>query len=89
MDYAKIKLSTSESSCIYWVIRGKTANEIATILGNSQRTVEKHLSSFRAKFHCTRLSQAITMAERLGFICNGEVFRVPLGSVKDINTNYD
>lgn len=76
--YRNVKLTPAETRCVLWALHGKTAIEISSILNNSKRTIEKHLLTFRTKFDCERLSQAIERAKQLGFIHNDEVFETSL-----------
>jgi len=50
-------LTNREKECLLWLIRGKTAPEIAIILGMSHRTAEKHIASLKNKFQCSSLFQ--------------------------------
>jgi len=42
-------LTRRESEVLLWLAKGKTNGEIATILGMSRRTAEKHLEHIFAK----------------------------------------
>lgn len=72
-----IALTEMEARCLYWAVRGKTAEETALILDNSRRTIESHLAALRTKFGYSRTSMAILKAEELGFIHHGQVFTKP------------
>jgi DNA-binding CsgD family transcriptional regulator len=63
-------LSTRESECLFFLIRGKTAKEIAQILKISFRTVEKHLERLKYKMNCFSRSEIIEKAisEGLGTV---------------------
>ena len=63
-------LSTRESECLFYLIRGKTAKEIARILDISFRTVEKHLERLKYKMNCFNRSEIIEKAisEGLGTV---------------------
>lgn len=50
-------LSPREVECGKWLILGKTAEETATILGLSRRTVEDHLASMKVKLGCNNKVQ--------------------------------
>lgn len=52
-------LSKRENECLYHIIRGKTAKEIATLLGISFRTVETHLAHIKEKFKVSSRSELI------------------------------
>lgn len=51
------ELSPREVECGKWLILGKTAEETATILGLSKRTVEDHLASMKLKLGCNNKVQ--------------------------------
>jgi DNA-binding CsgD family transcriptional regulator len=44
-------LTTREAEVLHWVIQGKRDAEIAIILGNSARTVQKHVENILGKLH--------------------------------------
>lgn len=67
------KLTPAEVQCLYWLIKGKTAEETAIILERSRRTIESHLYAIRAKLGCHKTSAAILKAKKLGLI-QDEVF---------------
>lgn len=50
-------LSEREIECLQWLIKGKTAGEIAVILQISKRTVEKHMLNIKEKLGCYTLFQ--------------------------------
>lgn len=54
-----ILLTEREKECLYFLVRGKYAREIAVILNISRRTVEQHLSSVRTKMKVTSKSELI------------------------------
>ena len=45
-------LTPREMECGKWLVLGKTAEETATILGLSRRTVEDYLASMKTKLGC-------------------------------------
>ena len=60
-------LTPREAEVLYWVARGKTNDEIATVLGIGLTTVKKHLESTFAKLGVENRTTAAAMAlERLG-----------------------
>lgn len=59
-------LSPREVECGKWLIFGKTAEETATILGLSRRTVEDHLASMKVKFGCSNKVQLAVELIRRG-----------------------
>jgi DNA-binding CsgD family transcriptional regulator len=62
-----IKLSPRESECLFFVLRHKTAKEIAKYLGNSPRTIEEHIKNIKEKFNVTSKSELFDKAEEHGF----------------------
>lgn len=52
-----LTLTQRELECIYWLIKGKSAPQIAMILRISSRTVEKFISTIKLKFGCNTLFQ--------------------------------
>jgi CheY-like chemotaxis protein/DNA-binding CsgD family transcriptional regulator len=60
-------LTARESEVLYWVVQGKTNREIGDILGNSPRTVHKHLEHVFEKLGVeTRMSAAAMVMARVG-----------------------
>lgn len=57
--YRDIYLTSKEAQCIYWLIKGKSAEEIATIEGNSIKTIHRHLENVRTKLNCYKQTQLI------------------------------
>lgn len=62
------QLTSKESICLFYTLRGKTAKQTATILSRSQRTVEIHLEKIKAKFNVSSKSELITTAIEAGFM---------------------
>ena len=52
-------LTGRQSECLYLVMRGYTAKDIAHRLGLSTRTVEMHIDTLKNKFYCRTKSQLI------------------------------
>lgn len=50
-------LSKKEIQCLYYLVQGKSAAEIATILCRSKRTVEQHIENAKHKLNCHKISQ--------------------------------
>ena len=55
-------ISDREVACLKWMAAGKTAWEVGTILGISERTVRFHLNAAREKLQCTTTTQAVARA---------------------------
>lgn len=60
-------LTPRERECLYWVSRGKTSGEIATIISLSESTTNFHISNAVRKLNVTNRTQAVSraVAERL------------------------
>ncbi|MEX0283383.1 MAG: LuxR family transcriptional regulator [Paracoccaceae bacterium] len=63
-----IGLSPREKECLSWTLEGKTAGEIATILGISVSTVNQHASSASNKLGSLNKHHAAVQALRLNLI---------------------
>ena len=61
-------LTPRELECLRWTMDGKTAWEVATILGISERTATLHVSNAMHKLGCVNKHQAVVKALRLGLI---------------------
>jgi DNA-binding CsgD family transcriptional regulator len=59
-------LSKREAEVLAWVTEGKTNAEIATILGTSARTVDKHLERVYRKFNVETRTAAASRAIAIG-----------------------
>jgi len=64
--YDDFNLSERESECLFLLLRGKTAREIADILFISNRTVEKHTDNIKSKMGCFTKSELIDKALSFG-----------------------
>jgi DNA-binding NarL/FixJ family response regulator len=66
-DLIPLGLTPREAEVLFWVARGKTNDEIATVLGIGLTTVKKHLESTYAKLGVENRTTAAAMAlERMG-----------------------
>lgn len=61
-------LSPRELECLRWTMEGKTAWELGSILGVSERTVTFHITNVVQKLDCATKHQAVIKAMRLGLI---------------------
>ncbi|MEO7169383.1 MAG: PAS domain-containing protein [Sphingomonas sp.] len=61
-------LSERERECLLWVSVGKTAQETATIIGRSRRTVEFHLNNAVRKLQASNKVHATAIAIRKGLL---------------------
>ncbi|MCF6776551.1 LuxR C-terminal-related transcriptional regulator [Thiotrichales bacterium 19X7-9] len=57
-----INFSTREMECINWLVKGKSAQEIAIILGISAKTVQWHINNIKDKFGCYKISKLAYLA---------------------------
>ena len=64
----KCSLNDREIDTLMWAARGKTAEEIATIMSIAERTVNFHLNNARAKLGVATRIQAAVKATIAGFI---------------------
>lgn len=64
----RIELSPREKECLSWTLEGKTAGEIATILGISISTVNQHASSAASKLGSLNKHHAAVQALRQNLI---------------------
>jgi DNA-binding CsgD family transcriptional regulator len=68
---AAVHLSPRERECLGWVAKGKSACEIAMIMGLSVETVRDHLKRVRSKLNASTRAQALMRAVELGVIGPG------------------
>lgn len=61
-------LTSRELEALRWTMDGKTAWEVGTILGISERTAVLHLNNAMRKLGCVNKHQAVLKALRLGLI---------------------
>ena len=65
---SRIKLSEHERVCLVWTSRGKTAWEIAQIIGRSKATVDYHIRNATAKLEATNKVHAAFRALQLDLL---------------------
>lgn len=61
-------LSKRELECLFFLLRGKTAAQIADILFLSKRTVENHLANIKTKLGCNKKSELIDVGIMNGYL---------------------
>jgi DNA-binding CsgD family transcriptional regulator len=61
-------LTPRELECLRWTMEGKTAWEVGSILGISERTAVLHVNNAAHKLNCVSKHQAVIKAMRLGLI---------------------
>jgi len=67
-SHENIKLTNRQSEILFFILRGKSASDIADILCKSVRTIEAHIVQLKYKFDCNKRSQLIQRAIALGFL---------------------
>jgi RNA polymerase sigma factor (sigma-70 family) len=65
-------LTPREQEVFALVVRGKLNKQIAHELGTSERTVKAHRHSLMLKLQVKSLAEAVSIAERLGLLAEGE-----------------
>lgn len=63
-----LKLTKQQHACLFHLLRGKTAKEIANLLSLSKRTVEFYLNNLKIKFNCLNRNQLIEKAIEMGYL---------------------
>lgn len=63
-----VPLSPRERECLRWVSEGKTAPDVALLIGVHCKTVEKHLATVRKKLGALNTPQAVAQGMRLGLL---------------------
>lgn len=61
-------LTMRQAECLHYLVRGKSAKEIAVILGLSIRTVEHYIEHLKLKFSCSKKSELVDKCVELGLI---------------------
>ena len=61
-------LTRRQLDCLYYLVQGKTAKQIAGLLHLSYRTVEHHISAIKTKYGCGSRSELIETALNIPFI---------------------
>lgn len=67
-DFQETMLSKRQTECIFFLLRGKSLNEIATILKLSKRTVENYVEEIKIKFNCSCKADLIEKAILDGYM---------------------
>lgn len=71
-QHNKFKLTERECECVFLLIRGKTAKEIAAMLSLSKRTVESYIENIKNKMNCQNKAEILVKA-----ISNGYQNQIP------------
>ncbi|HVV67934.1 MAG TPA: LuxR C-terminal-related transcriptional regulator [Gammaproteobacteria bacterium] len=74
-------LSPRQEECLFWLLRGKSAKEIADLLGISKRTSEHYIESIKEKSGVRSKSELIDIALGKGFASNlpKHWYKFPIG----------
>ena len=67
-SYCPLSLTARQQDVVFFLIRGKSAKEIAKILHLSYRTVEFHMENIKNKLNCNTKSEVIETAIEQGFL---------------------
>lgn len=67
-DVEQPQLTPRESEALRWTMDGKTAWEVGSILGITERTAVLHINNAMRKLGCVNKHQAVLKALRLGLI---------------------
>lgn len=66
--YRDVFLTAKEAQCAYWLIQGKSAEEIAMIESTSAKTTLFHLENIRRKLTCSKQTQIVRILLEMGFL---------------------
>ena len=69
-QFGNLYLTEREYECVNYLIRGKTAEEIAIILNISKRTAEAHVQNIKRKMNCYNQFRLGYLLGRLGIGMN-------------------
>lgn len=61
-------LTKKELECFFYLIRGKSASEIAKILNRSLRTIQTHIEHIKQKCNVTKKSELFELADTYGLL---------------------
>ena len=64
----QVPLTARELECLRWTLQGKTAWEVANILGIAEQTAARHLHHAAKKLDCVNKHQAVVRALNRGLI---------------------
>jgi len=64
------QLSPRQEECLFWLLRGKSAKEIAILLGVSNRTVEHYIELIKEKSRTKNKAELVDLATYRGFTGN-------------------
>lgn len=61
----KYALTARQTQCAEYLLKGKSAKEIALILNLSRRTIEFYIDNIKSKFDCRSRAELILKLSRL------------------------
>lgn len=61
-------LTLKEAQCLYWIAKGKSAEEIGSILSAGKRTIESHIERLKLKLNCYKQTDLVREAVQLGIL---------------------
>lgn len=64
----KFNLTNRQAECLFYLLRYKTAKQIATILNISVRTVDEHIEKLKYKFNCRYVKELLEKAIHHNFL---------------------
>lgn len=62
------QLTSRQLNCLYYLAKGMTSKQIASVMQLSQRTIEHHLENIKAKLNCNSKSALIAHALKIPII---------------------
>lgn len=65
---SNIALTNQQTICLFYLLRGKSAKEIAILTKKSNRTIEHYIEALKDRFNCHTRSQLIEKAIDQGFL---------------------
>ncbi len=68
-------LSNREKQCVYYLVRGKTAKEIARVLNLSPRTVEFYVGRLKVRWGCRKTTELVSKILQSGHNADAGVSR--------------
>jgi DNA-binding CsgD family transcriptional regulator len=64
--YSNAYLTAKEMACVKWMVKGKTAEEIAIIENIKPKTIQRHIENIKLKFNCQKQTQIIQLILNTG-----------------------
>lgn len=67
-DHLEIKLTPRQMECLFYLLRGKTAKDIAAILKISVRTIEQYIDQIKMRFSAKSKAELIQTSLQKGYM---------------------